>query len=263
MASILKSDVPQSATDQDPGIGKSVLWIIGLVVFQLMGILIAWITQAAISGEPMMRMTQVDGQTVPVPNLDAVTMMFGVFLGAGALIALRAKYLCRHLRPAWDGSSPHALSRRSILMTGALIIGVMLFTLVYQTAIGEQPIQPELILFLNAMNSGYAGLAVVFLAGAIGAPVLEEILFRGQLQGAIQKKLEDRRSQRAPIYAIAITSAVFSLIHFQPLAIPPLFVAGAAFGWIRWRSGSLALPIAAHVLMNFISLVLLYFTGEI
>ena len=259
MATIINNDIPQGTTDKDPGIIGSLLWIVALIVFQLIGILVAWGLQAAVTGEPMMRIND-DGD--PVPVISAVTMMFGVFIGAGLLIAMRAKYLCRHLRPAWDGSSPHALSKRSIITTAILIVAVMLFTMVYQTALGEQPIQPELILFLDAMNSGYAGLAVVLLAGAIGAPVLEETLFRGQLQGAIQKKF-DTRTERAPIYAIAITSGVFALIHFQPLAIPPLFAAGAVFGWIRWRSGSLALPIIAHVLMNFFSLVVLYLTGEI
>ena len=262
MATTMTTDIPQGTTDKDPGIIASLLWIVGLVVFQLIGIMIAWAMQAAISGEPMMVMREIDGETTPVPMIAPITMMFGVFLGAAGLIAMRAKYLCRHLRPAWDGTSPHALSRHSILTTIGLIIAVMLFTVVYQTALGEEPIQPELVLFLDAMNSGYAGLAVVILAGAIGAPVLEELLFRGQLQGAIHRKL-DGKTGKAPIYAIAITAGVFSLIHFQPLAIPPLFAAGAVFGWIRWRSGSLALPIAAHILMNFISLIVLYFTGEI
>lgn len=262
MATMMTNDIPQGTTDKDPGIIASLLWIVGLVVFQLIGIVIAWAAQAGISGEPMMAMREINGETTPVPMIAPITMMFGVFLGAAGLIALRARYLCRHLRPAWDGTSPHALSRRSIMTTIALIIAVMLFTMAYQTALGEKPIQPELVLFLNAMNSGYAGLAVVVLAGAVGAPVLEEILFRGQLQGAIHRKLTGK-TERAPIHAIAITSAVFALIHFQPLAIPPLFVAGAVFGWIRWRSGSLALPIAAHILMNFISLIVLYFTGEI
>ena len=224
--------------------------------------MIAWALNAGFTGQPMMRMGEVGGEAMPIPIISPVTMMLGVFLGAAALIALRAKYLIRHLKPAWDGSSQHALSRRSIITTGLLILGVMIFSIVYQTALGEQPIQPELVLFLDAMNSGYGGLAVVMLAAAVGAPVLEEILFRGQLQGAIQKKL-DTKTDKAPIYAIAITSAVFALIHFQPLAIPPLFVAGAVFGWIRWRSGSLALPIIAHVLMNFISLIVMFFTGEI
>lgn len=259
----IANDTTTSDPVKDPGIVMSLFWLVGFVVLQFVGIIIAWAIQAAVTGQSMMRMTEVDGQTVPVPQISAATMMTGVFVGALLLIALRYRYMMKHLRPAWDGSTPEAFSRRSILMTGLVIIGVMIFSAIYQFALGERPIQPELVFFLNAMNSGYGGLAAVFLAGAVGAPFLEEVLFRGQLQGAIQKKLQDRRASHAPVIAIVITASVFALIHFQPLAIPPLFVAGAAFGWIRWKTGSLALPIAAHVLMNFMSLILLFVTGEV
>ena len=261
MATVIQKNDDLKASDKDPGIVASFLWIVGLIVFQLGGILAAGILQSVITGEPLMTMTEVDGKPVAVPNMSEVTMMFGIFLGAAALIAVRAKYLCRHIKPAWDGTMPHALGKKIIGISVLMVIGVGLLTSGYQLLLGEVPIQPELVLFLNAMNSGPAGILVVFLAGAVGAPVLEEILFRGQLQGAIQNKFGS--NPKAPIYAIVITSAVFSLIHFQPLAIPPLFLAGVVFGWMRWKSGTLVLPILAHVLMNTASLTILLMTGEI
>ncbi len=48
MATTMTTDIPQGTTDKDPGIIASLLWIVGLVVFQLIGIMIAWAMQAAI-----------------------------------------------------------------------------------------------------------------------------------------------------------------------------------------------------------------------
>lgn len=250
MTAIAHKPIPQGTTSQDPGVIASLLWIVGLVAFQFIGIFIAILFE-----------TITTGNSNPM-EMGATTLMFGVLVGSLLLIALRSKYMLRHLKPAWDGSSPHALSKKSLLITGALVLGTAIFSALYQTfVLGDQDMQPELVIFLNAMQGGTVGVVMVFLVGALAAPVLEEILFRGQLQGAVQEKLKN--NSNSAVYAILITAGVFSIIHFQPLAIPPLFVAGCAFGWIRWRSGSLALPIVAHVAMNFLSLLILLMTGEI
>ena len=73
----------------------------------------------------------------------------------------------------------------------------------------------------------------------------EELLFRGVLQGAVQ------RATGSPWKAILQTAVFFALIHLvnrEPLAIclPHRFAAGVALGWLRWRSNSLWPCVQAH-----------------
>lgn len=84
--------------------------------------------------------------------------------------------------------------------------------------------------------------AVVF------GPLFEEIIFRGFLFRPLERSL-------GGIAAIGITSAVFAAPHgaqygwaWQILLL--LFAAGAAFGFVRWKSGSLWPAIAMHVGYN-------------
>jgi len=107
------------------------------------------------------------------------------------------------------------------------------------------------------------GIAITYLAAAVFAPILEEILFRGQLQGAITEKLNAKNFANGPAFAIFITSAIFALIHMQPLAMPLLFLTGVVMGYIRYRTKSLVMPIAIHVVMNAIGITLILVTGEI
>lgn len=241
-------EIPQGTTTKDPGIVASLVWLLGLVAFQILGMAIAMGIQMATTGG--------------VGQPDAVTLMFGVLIGSLLMIAMRSKYLMRHMRPAWEKDSPYRVSGKAIITTILLVIATGVFSVMYQGLIPGKTMQPELEIFLNAINSGVIGIIAVYLVGAVAAPVLEEILFRGQLQGAIQNKLESK-VKNPPIFAIGITSAIFALIHFQPYAIPPLFFAGCVFGWIRWRTGSLALPILGHVTLNAISLTILMITGTI
>lgn len=78
----------------------------------------------------------------------------------------------------------------------------------------------------------------------IGAPVVEELAFRGMLFAALTK-----RGVR-PEWVIVITAGLFSLFHLEPVRIPLLFALGLVFGYLRWKTRSLGAPIIAHALNN-------------
>lgn len=77
--------------------------------------------------------------------------------------------------------------------------------------------------------------------------VLEEVLYRGALQAWL--------ARLAPIgWAITFQGLVFGIVHAGPevLALLPVHIAlltgvGVAAGLVRWRLGSLWIPIALHV----------------
>lgn len=78
---------------------------------------------------------------------------------------------------------------------------------------------------------------------AVAIPALEEILFRGAIQGRL-------RAAWDPWSAILATAAVFALIHFTPAIVPWLLVLGVALGWAREKSGSLLPGFLLHGIYN-------------
>ncbi|HEX5212484.1 MAG TPA: CPBP family intramembrane glutamic endopeptidase [Pseudolabrys sp.] len=78
------------------------------------------------------------------------------------------------------------------------------------------------------------------------APIAEEMVFRGFLyRGWSQTRL-------GPSATIVLTAILFGLIHIQYdwFGMASIAISGLIMGWLRWRSGSLVLPILAHATNN-------------
>jgi len=87
-------------------------------------------------------------------------------------------------------------------------------------------------------------LVLFALFALIGAPLVEEIAFRGMLFGALTK------SHFTPFVASLISSGVFALFHFEPKRFLVLFVIGTVLGEARRRSGSTLTSVVAHMVNN-------------
>ena len=88
---------------------------------------------------------------------------------------------------------------------------------------------------------------------AVGAPIVEELFFRGLLQPSIQR-------WTGGIGGVLITAALFGLLHVgdNPIeAAFPLAVFGAIVGLMAWRTGRLGPGIIAHMTFNGITVVVL------
>lgn len=83
----------------------------------------------------------------------------------------------------------------------------------------------------------------------LGAPVVEEIVYRGLLQRPLLGRFD------GPLVVIVV-AAVFALIHFRPVEYPGLFAAGLVFGVCAWRTGRLGMAIGAHVGFNAVGIAL-------
>ncbi|MEQ9316839.1 MAG: CPBP family intramembrane glutamic endopeptidase [Henriciella sp.] len=78
------------------------------------------------------------------------------------------------------------------------------------------------------------------------APVLEEVTFRGVALGILVVR------GVPPLMAMVASSAAFTFIHLQ-YSVPALavvFAASMGFAWLRLRSGSMLVPIVAHISAN-------------
>jgi membrane protease YdiL (CAAX protease family) len=75
------------------------------------------------------------------------------------------------------------------------------------------------------------------------APVVEEIIFRGYIYRILKTKIPI-------IFAIIISSTLFSLIHYNVLSFILLFVLSIFLTYIYERNGSIMCPIIIHSLFN-------------
>jgi membrane protease YdiL (CAAX protease family) len=92
-------------------------------------------------------------------------------------------------------------------------------------------------------------IVVLFLLVVIGAPLVEEVVYRGLLQ----RPLLDRLPALPVVLGVA---ALFAVIHFRPVEYPGLFAAGLVFGVCAWRTGRIGMAVAAHVAFNATGLAL-------
>ena len=76
-----------------------------------------------------------------------------------------------------------------------------------------------------------------------GAPVVEELFFRGLALRAFERRL-------GRWVGLVVSSLVFGLVHFQPLQFPALVMFGLIAGWLAQRDGRLGRAIWAHVGFN-------------
>lgn len=91
--------------------------------------------------------------------------------------------------------------------------------------------------------------AVVLVAVVVvGAPLVEELVYRGLLQGSLAARINDA-------LALIVASAWFALIHFRPVEYPGLFVAGLIFGGCFLVTGRLGTAIVAHASFNLTGLL--------
>jgi len=147
----------------------------------------------------------------------------------------------------------HLGSKRIICFGLAGLVLIWLFNWGYmglvQLVTHHLPIQETLPLIEPALK---ADPLIAFLAVAILMPVVEEILFRGLLYGALERRLPTAGS-------ITVTALVFALCHFQLVFFIPLLGVGVLLGWARSKTGSIGLPILIHALNNGLSLLLVVF----
>jgi membrane protease YdiL (CAAX protease family) len=92
------------------------------------------------------------------------------------------------------------------------------------------------------------------LCALIGAPIAEELCFRGLAFAAIARRAH-RRGRSAVPWAVIGSSLLFALIHLEPVRFPVLLTIGLVLGWVRARTGRLGAPIVAHVVNNSLGVI--------
>lgn len=84
------------------------------------------------------------------------------------------------------------------------------------------------------------------LVAVVGAPLSEELLFRGFLQSALA------RTRLGFANAALITTAAWTLLHasYSIVGLGEVFLVGLVLSWLLWQTGSLWVPIISHGIYN-------------
>jgi membrane protease YdiL (CAAX protease family) len=102
---------------------------------------------------------------------------------------------------------------------------------------------------------GAGPLALLAVVLIVGAPVAEELFFRGLLLRALQRRFA--ASAHADVWAVAGSSLAFGIAHFELLQLPALVLFGAVLGALAVRTGRLGPGIFAHAAFNAVTVILL------
>lgn len=118
---------------------------------------------------------------------------------------------------------------------------------------GATDVKTQIDSMRQAQLAGALGLSLVY--AVIVAPVTEEAIFRGFIYRGWAA------SRIGALGAILLPSALFGLLHVQYswLGIVDCMLFGLMVGWLRWRSGSLWVPIMVHMANNIWASALVYY----
>lgn len=166
------------------------------------------------------------------------------------LIAVGGWLLLRVMQPVRPGSlrPPIQLGLSAYWAGWPVLVAVMCLS---AFLIKLLPIEIEMqeafkLLFSEGRKPVLFGLmALVALIG----PVAEEIYFRGLLYGWLRARIGVAKG-------LFLSALLFSLLHANGYAFLPILALGLLLGWVYERTGSLAAPIAVHIVHNVVMLAL-------
>ena len=131
-------------------------------------------------------------------------------------------------------------SGKTIGLSIPLIVAGMLFINLCSEFLGLPDLMQDTFLGMSRNVFGIISITIM-------APLVEELLFRGAIQGYMLRK------GMKPLNAILIASAIFGIVHMNPIQIPFAFAIGLIFGWLYYRTGSVVPGITGHFINNSIA----------
>jgi membrane protease YdiL (CAAX protease family) len=90
---------------------------------------------------------------------------------------------------------------------------------------------------------------VLFLIVVVGAPLVEELVYRGFIQGGLQTQL-------GSTWALIIAAAWFTVVHLEPIEFPGLFAFAIVLGLCYKRTQRIGLSVVTHLAFNATGLLL-------
>jgi uncharacterized protein len=169
-----------------------------------------------------------------------VPIMAAKYKGAGAIQDFRIRFTGRDL---WFGGLAGILLQLAVI---PLVYAPLLWLLDRDVSDLEGPARE-----LTERATDPIGVILLVLIVGVGAPIVEEVFYRGLFQGALLKR------GMPGWLAVGTTSVVFAAMHLQALQFPALALFGLLAGTLAYRYGRLGPAIAAHITFNMVTVVVL------
>jgi len=215
--------VPWSIVDTWLGVGLLVLLSLGMLVLIFLGL-----------GRQYL-------QSVGVLLLELV------YLLPVALIFLWRRVHWRHL--GFRGFSFNVLALGVGLLLGGYVVILLHNTVLYLLGVETQG--DQIFDVFKQLESPFW----FFLVGAVVAPVVEEIFFRGFL-------FQGFRQKYGWLTAMLLSSVIFGAAHLDPVSLIPTFVLGCVLAYVYHRSNSVWPGIIFHAAINSFSLCVAYVISQ-
>lgn len=129
------------------------------------------------------------------------------------------------------------ISRAPLLLATMLIFAAMFALNIF---VQWFPLQDKMAWMFEGLSHNILGIIGMVLL----APLLEEVLFRGAIQGLLMRLFGK------PWPAIIVAALIFGIVHWNPVQVVYATLLGIVLGWIYYRSGNLVYVIVGHVLNN-------------
>jgi membrane protease YdiL (CAAX protease family) len=186
-------------------------------------------------------------QRVELAQSAAVLLLELAYLLPVVLIFAWRRIHWRHLRFGsfkWD-----TLGIGCGLLIGSYIIIILHNVLLYMLGIDTQG-QNIVELFAELDSPVW-----FFIVGAIFAPLVEEIFFRGFL-------FQGFRERYGWVTGMLLSAAIFAIAHLDLVVLIPTFILGCLLAYVFHRSNSIWPGIILHFLVNSFGLIGAYFASN-
>lgn len=166
-------------------------------------------------------------------DLQQIAMAFGI---AGVLTYASMRLVHWRSKAAGVPRIQQGRTAWPLVLTGTTLAAV--FGVGYTTLLQAYGLAPPASPLLDGPWSWLWLSALAVLA----APLCEEFIFRGLIQGGLRRSLPAWQ-------AVIIGAAIFAIVH-PPASMLPVFVLGLCTGWAYEKSGALLAPMLVHASYN-------------
>lgn len=135
------------------------------------------------------------------------------------------------------------------ILSQLLLVGAVTwpFRLIFPDSFSNDSIDKRANDLVDAAHGYWIILLAVIVT--IGAPVIEELVFRGFIQGGLQGQFRQTT-------ALLIGATWFTIVHANPIEFPGLFAFGIVLGLCFIKTHRLGMSVWAHMAFNATALIL-------
>jgi hypothetical protein len=201
------------------------------------------------------------GYAIAVPGAVAESAVGFTVVAFSLHAALLAMIYLQGVRPGFVTAESLGIGRAhwrvglAVGLVTAVVLGLLALgnTLVLSALGAPQP-QAESLRWLRDVP--LPQFLMVAASGALAAPVVEELFFRGYVFNAYL-------AAKPPRTAYVASAALFGVLHGHLTLFPAIFLGGIVLAYVYRRSGTIVAPIVAHVINNAIAFGSLLLAGDL